>query len=261
MNIPYKYYLLVCISNLLIYSNINSIEYDFVITSFIYQMILFYSLIIPLTFIDYFKITPLYKYKVEKNKNILTPTLLFNTFKLVLFNQLLLPIISYVLYPLIKINDISSPLSVYSLDELVYLIPFMIIEELGFYYTHLLLHFPFFYRHIHKIHHEWKYPIGLSCIYAHPIEFIISNIFPTILVLLLFSYLDIYISIYFYWLWMTIGFINTIYSHSGYSNSKKYQPHFYHHMSFNYNYGVFMIIDKLMGTYKNVDRWDIKCLF
>lgn len=227
------------------------IKYEFIITSFKYHLILFYSLVIPLTCIDYYKIYPFYKYKVEKSKNILTFNKLWNTFKLVICNQLLLPIISYLLYPFFKINN------QFSFFELLYFIPFMIIEELVFYYTHLLLHFPLFYKYIHKIHHTWIYPISLSCIYAHPIEFIISNIFPTILSLLLFSYLNIYISLYFYWMWISIGFINTIYAHSGYSCRTYYEWHFYHHISFNYNYGVSMFMDKLMNTYKNIKRLDL----
>ncbi|GFY54769.1 fatty acid hydroxylase domain-containing protein 2, partial [Trichonephila inaurata madagascariensis] len=32
------------------------------------------------------------------------------------------------------------------------------VEEIGFYYSHRVLHLPFFYKHIHKKHHEWKSP-------------------------------------------------------------------------------------------------------
>ena len=217
-------------------------------------MILFFSLVLPLTYIDYYKVDPFYKYKVEKYRNVLTFNLLFHTFKLIMFNLLLVPFISYVLYPFILISE------QFHIYEIFYLIPFLIIEEIIFYWSHKILHIPYFYKNIHKIHHEWVYPIALSCIYSHPLEFVFSNLLPTILTMLGFSYLNIPISIYFYWFWGLIGFTNTVWVHSGYSRSKQYDLHFYHHISFNYNYGISLFMDKLMKTNKTSDRGDLKKL-
>lgn len=40
--------------------------------------------------------------------------------------------------------------------------------DIGFYTFHRLMHSKYFYKRIHKIHHEWKAPCGLIAIYAHP---------------------------------------------------------------------------------------------
>jgi sterol desaturase/sphingolipid hydroxylase (fatty acid hydroxylase superfamily) len=39
---------------------------------------------------------------------------------------------------------------------------FLVLEELGFYYGHRMLHTKMFYRRIHKKHHEFTAPIGLA---------------------------------------------------------------------------------------------------
>lgn len=40
--------------------------------------------------------------------------------------------------------------------------------DTGFFLLHRLMHTKYFYKRIHKIHHEWKAPIGIIAIYAHP---------------------------------------------------------------------------------------------
>lgn len=40
-----------------------------------------------------------------------------------------------------------------------------------------LLHHPYLYKHVHKLHHEWTAPIGIVAIYAHPVEYLTSNLF------------------------------------------------------------------------------------
>jgi methylsterol monooxygenase len=60
-------------------------------------------------------------------------------------------------------------------------IGFLILQEISFYYTHRLFHSPMFYKYIHKKHHEWKAPIAIAAMYAHPLEHIVSNLMPQFL--------------------------------------------------------------------------------
>lgn len=47
-----------------------------------------------------------------------------------------------------------------------------IAQDYGAYLTHRLYHFPFLYRHFHKLHHKYKQPTAFSVTALHPVEFI-----------------------------------------------------------------------------------------
>ena len=57
-------------------------------------------------------------------------------------------------------------------------IVFAIVREITFYYSHRLLHHPYFYKSIHKKHHMWTSPIAIAAAYCHPVEHIVSNVIP-----------------------------------------------------------------------------------
>ncbi len=54
----------------------------------------------------------------------------------------------------------------------------MILGDLTFYLSHRLLHHPWFYKHIHKIHHENKVTWFSAFSHAHPLEYLFGNILP-----------------------------------------------------------------------------------
>lgn len=45
-----------------------------------------------------------------------------------------------------------------------------------------LLHHRYLYQYVHKIHHEWQYPMALTALYCHPIEQLIMNTIPAAMV-------------------------------------------------------------------------------
>lgn len=58
----------------------------------------------------------------------------------------------------------------------MHIIFFMICEDFGFFWSHYILHSPFLYKHIHKIHHEYESPFSLAAEYSHPIEYVFGNL-------------------------------------------------------------------------------------
>lgn len=56
-----------------------------------------------------------------------------------------------------------------------------LINDLGGYLTHTLLHFRYLYPYIHKIHHEHKVTTSIALLHTHPIEYVFANAIPQIL--------------------------------------------------------------------------------
>ncbi|XP_064383183.1 fatty acid hydroxylase domain-containing protein 2-like [Halichondria panicea] len=122
---------------------------------------------------------------------------------------------------------------------------YMVIEEIGFYYTHRLFHHPWLYKYIHKTHHEWTAPTGITSVYSHPLEHFVGNLGPMGLgPIIMGSHVSIAC------LWIIIAVVNTTISHSGYHLPflPSSEAHDFHHLKFNQNYGVFGVLDRLHGT-------------
>lgn len=86
-------------------------------------------------------------------------------------------------------------------------------EDFAFYWGHRTLHTPFFYKRIHKIHHEFMDSISICSEYAHPIEFLMGNIFPLTLGMFIL-YNDIHILTFTVFALFRLA--ETIESHGGY---------------------------------------------
>lgn len=116
------------------------------------------------------------------------------------------------------------------------------------------------YTRIHKIHHEFRAPIAMAAIYAHPLEFLVSNLVSieigprkhsmnTGLIFLVVCHSHLLVNM----AWFTIATVGTISHHSGYQRFWQIgglDPHFhdYHHYSFIWNFGTLGILDRLHGT-------------
>lgn len=135
------------------------------------------------------------------------------------------------------------PLQLYVRDLVLY----VLVEEVAFFSTHYLLHKPYFYSRIHKIHHEYTAPFGSAAVYAHPVEHVLSNVVPVSLGPLLCGSHPFTAAV-----WSTVAIINTMTSHSGYhfAGIGMQNPYFHdwHHQFFNECFGVLGVLDALCGT-------------
>lgn len=125
-------------------------------------------------------------------------------------------------------------------------------QEVGFYWTHRWLHSPWLYGRIHKQHHEFTSPISINAEYAHPLEFVLSNVFPAILGPLVLKTHTFTNCVY-----TGLGMMLTCTQHSGYTSRFLPWPfsanfHDYHHSHFNSNFGTLGLCDSLFGTARPV---------
>jgi len=123
-------------------------------------------------------------------------------------------------------------------------------NEVIFFYGHWLFHAnKFLYRHVHKVHHEFKSPNALAAIYCHPIELVVSDFGPLAAGILLFN-----TNLYFAAIFTGFGVLGTQTHHCGFRwpwiPRHGNQPNFhdYHHERFVCNYGNLGWLDNLHGT-------------
>lgn len=90
-----------------------------------------------------------------------------------------------------------------------------------------LLHTPYLYKHVHKMHHEFQAPFGLASLYVHPVEVFLAGHIPTLAgPLVMGSHLSIIA------LWLTWELVYTTMEHSGFHFPWIWptERHDYHHL-------------------------------
>jgi sterol desaturase/sphingolipid hydroxylase (fatty acid hydroxylase superfamily) len=162
----------------------------------------------------------------------------------------------YLTYPLFRHMGFSTVLPLPSLGRFTFEFLFSVLmEDISHYIFHRLLHTPWLYKNIHKVHHTFSAPFGLAASYAHPAEVLILGfatfIGPLMIKPHFFSFLC----------WVLYRQLDAVGTHSGYDlpNLVNLVPfyggiatHDYHHKSFIYNFSSrFTFMDLLFGTHRD----------
>jgi len=222
---------------------------------YFFNLILYICYVSNYPWLEQFKInkTP-WPWKEDKKT---WDALLSETLKNLFFNQFFIsPIlaycISFIKFPFdIRHNTLPSPQ-----DIAKQLLICMIFNDLTFHFAHKLLHSnEFLYKRLHSKHHKYNNPIGISSLFAHPIEFVLSNVLPAAIGPFI---LGKNMHIVTLWAWTFYGIGETIEQHSGYDFP--FSPygilpfmfnasyHDFHHSRYRYNYSsIFIFWDCLFG--------------
>lgn len=148
---------------------------------------------------------------------------------------------------------------------------FLFCEDAYHFFTHWLMHRnKLLYNKIHKVHHEYVAPFGITAEYAHPLEILVLGLGfflgPTLILSSGFN-----LHMFTMLIWVGVRLIETVDVHAGYSfpwSLDKYIPfwggadfHDYHHMRIVGNYSsTFRWLDWLFGTDRNYKEYKRKKL-
>lgn len=180
-------------------------------------------------------------------------------------NFIVTPLFSFVNYYFGSISNRTTFAEIPSFWVFLCQILFMqFCEDFGFYWGHRLLHHPTIYQKVHKIHHEFYDTISITALYAHPFEYVVSNLLPVGLGMILLGGKAHLLSFAVY---LIFRIVSTVSGHSGYSLpflnfnilpvSSTSAYHNYHHLKNMGNFGSSYILwDSIFGTntqyYKDV---------
>eukprot|EP00929_Paragymnodinium_shiwhaense_P105545 TRINITY_DN705_c0_g1_i1.p1 TRINITY_DN705_c0_g1~~TRINITY_DN705_c0_g1_i1.p1 ORF type:complete len:393 (+),score=77.04 TRINITY_DN705_c0_g1_i1:59-1237(+) len=199
------------------------------------------------------------KYRIQQGKKFdiaKLPSLL----RRVTFNFLfVVPPVTATLHRLMKLrydDELPGPL-----ETILHIFSYIAANEIYFYYVHSLMHRnKTLYGWIHKVHHEYKQPVALASLYAHPLEV-------TIVILGQFTIGPILFGGHMFTIlvWTCSVVMVSQTHHCGFhwpwipTPKGTGQPEFHdlHHEKFNMNYGSFegrFSLDGLHGTLQE-DPW------
>lgn len=92
---------------------------------------------------------------------------------------------------------------------------FFVLEDAWHYWFHRGLHYGVFYKYIHKQHHRYAAPFGLTAEYAHPIEVMLLG-FGTVGIPIVWCMLTGSLHLFTVCLWITLRLFQAVDSHPGY---------------------------------------------
>lgn len=234
---------------------------DFLATGLLFLLIheiVYFGKSAPWTVLDY---TPYFRrYKIQPTKIPSTSEQL-ECFKDVLIAHAFieaLPIFAF--QPICKVFDIDytadtfPPLKTF----LIQVTAFFLMEDTWHYWFHRALHIGPLYKHIHKQHHKYAAPFGLTAEYAHPIEVAVTGL-GTVGSPLLWAYFFGKVHLITVICWVVLRLFQAVDSHSGYDfpwSLRHFLPiwagadhHDDHHKYFVGNYASsFRHWDYLLGT-------------
>lgn len=92
---------------------------------------------------------------------------------------------------------------------------FFVLEDMWHYWAHRLFHYGVFYKYIHKQHHRYAAPFGLSAEYAHPAE-TMSLGFGTVGMPIFYVLYTGKLHLFTLCVWVVLRLFQAVDSHSGY---------------------------------------------
>ncbi|KAJ3111075.1 C-4 sterol methyl oxidase [Phlyctochytrium bullatum] len=231
------------------------------IVLFIWHEIVYFGRFLPYMIMDRIPYFQKYKIQPTENTNAQIWKVTWHALKSQLFVQLPMMLTFHPTAIFLGMRFLEVPFPSIS-TILVQQAFFLFMEDTFHYFAHRAMHWGPLYKHIHKLHHEYQAPFGLTAEYAHTIEVIVVGqgffIGPLLWTLATRDTPNT-LHIISMAIWLAVRLITTVDDHSGYDfpwSLHHWIPfwggadfHDYHHMAFNGNYSsTFRHWDWIFGT-------------
>ncbi|OMH79867.1 Methylsterol monooxygenase [Zancudomyces culisetae] len=242
----------------------------FGLVAFFHHLVFYYGRYLPYYIADY--IPALQKYRLQPNK-VSSDKMWWHCFTSLLKSQLLVQLpMMMMFYPAARVIGFTMSVPFPSLVTVAYqCVIFLFVEDFYHYWVHRLMHQKDLYKRIHKVHHEYTAPFGITAEYAHPLETVILGQ-GTIGGPILYSYIATSmgategVHVVTMLVWISVRLFQTIEAHCGYDFPwalSNWFPlwagadhHDYHHMEFVNNFAsTFRYLDRIFGTDKSYQRY------
>ena len=127
------------------------------------------------------------------------------------------------------------------------LLAYPILTDLWFYAAHKMMHKPYLYRRVHKMHHRFHAPEAIAGVYCHPVEMVVVNAASMMIGPLVCGSHP-----YTWSIWGAIATCSVATSHSGYTSEVGGSfEHDKHHQDFSCNFGVALYLgDRIFGSFQ-----------
>ncbi|ODQ62256.1 hypothetical protein WICANDRAFT_25521 [Wickerhamomyces anomalus NRRL Y-366-8] len=181
---------------------------------FLLHEFMYFGRCLPWYIID--KIPYFNKWKIQPTK-IPSDKEQWECFKSVIMSHFLVEAIPiWTFHPMCQKLGISISVPFPTLKTMVLQISlFFFLEDMWHYWAHRLFHYGPFYKYIHKQHHRYAAPFGLTAEYAHPVE-IMSLGAGTVCMPILYVYFTKNLHLFTLCVWITLRLFQAVDSHSGY---------------------------------------------
>lgn len=114
----------------------------------------------------------------------------------------------------------------------------VLIADVWFYFSHRLMHTQWLYQKVHYMHHQAANPNAFTTNYCHWVEFIFVN-----MITILIGPVITQMALSTFYVWVFLFTMFTQYEHCG-----VYLHHFKHHVNIKGNYGLTVLLDRLLNT-------------
>eukprot|EP01027_Heterolobosea_sp_BB2_P005124 GEZU01007873.1.p1 GENE.GEZU01007873.1~~GEZU01007873.1.p1 ORF type:complete len:350 (-),score=58.87 GEZU01007873.1:326-1324(-) len=179
------------------------------LVTFVLHELAYFGAYLPFFIADCFP--SLRKYKIQPNKPA-TSMMQWNCLKQLFFSHVViqLPMMIFA-YPGFEFLGMKHTLPLPHWTTVAWkMIVSLFIEDFYHYWGHRFLHHDSIYKYVHKLHHEYTAPFGITAEYAHPIETMFLGIGTMLPPLLLLNH------VFEMEVWLVVRLLQTVAAHSGY---------------------------------------------